>query len=175
MHRLLPRLVALVLPLALAAGAFAQDPADTIAAVLRDTPELSALSELLDGTGMMAALERPGRLTLFAPSDAAFEEIGDEGIADLLRDRGSLDLIMRHHLVQGVSPLAALRELDAVTTLEGTRLNVTDTGERVRVNAVLVPNEPIRAGNGLVYVVDHLLIPGASVMRKDLLANPQAD
>lgn len=167
--------VFLTLFLTLLAVAFAQDGEDSLAAVVRDTPELSTLASLLENTGLMESLERPTRVTFFAPSDRAFERMGEEAVATLLRDRGSLDLIMRHHLVYGASTPEALRRMDAVTTLEGTRLEVRRAGERVRIGGVRLPDEPIRAANGLIYVVDRLMLPQASRLIKDLLAHPSAN
>lgn len=171
----IPRFVALVVSLSLSAGAFAQEPADSIAALVRDTPRLSTLAELLEDTGVMASLEKPTRITFFAPSDAAFERLGEEAVAALLRDRGALDVIIRHHVTYGAAPLSALRRMDALTTLEGTRLNVRDTGEVVRISGVRIQGEEIRAGNGVVYVIDRLLLPEASRVVKDLLAGPQSN
>lgn len=174
MNHPMKRLVACTVLLACLSGASAQDDAESIAAVIRTTPELSMLAGLLEDTGLMASLETDTRVTFFAPSDAAFEHLGEDAVAALLRDRGSLDLVIRHHLVYGATAPDALRRLDALTTLEGTRLNVQDLGDRVRVGGVRMPSEAVEAGNGLVYVIDRILLPDASRLIKDLLANPAA-
>lgn len=176
------RFTIFVLTLVLAAGATAQedegaadgeDGATSMAAAIREDPRLSTLASILDETGLMATLETPSRLTLFAPSDRAFERLGEETRTALFRNQGALDLIMRHHLVLGASPRNALRHLDALTTLEGTRLEVSASGDRLQVDGVTVQDGP-SAGGGMIYIIDELLAPSTSVMVKDLLAGPQS-
>src|SRR5690606_2289257 len=100
------------------------------------------------------------------------ERLGEETTAELFRNRGALDVIMRHHMALGASPLNALRRLDALTTLEGTRLRITDRGgDRVSVEGVAI-GEGIPAGDGVVYVIDQLLLPSTAAMVKDLLGGP---
>lgn len=152
--------------------AAAQEPAfPSIAAAIREDPELTTLARLFEDTGLLAQLEEATRLTFFAPSNAAFERIGEEAVAELFRDRGSLDVIMRHHLVFGASPLNAMRRLDALTTLEGTRLRVDARGDGVTIEGVPV-DDGRRVGNGVLYVIDQVLLPQAGSMIKDLLSGP---
>lgn len=182
MTQFVARLTILALALALSAGAVAQEGSDgdaasdgagSLAAALRDDPRLSTFAELLDGTGLLFQLEDPARLTLFAPSDRAFERLGEENVRTLLRDRGALDAIVRHHMVWGATPADALRRMDALTTVEGTRLSLSNVGDGVQVDGALVL-DGIRAGDGMLYVVDSLLLPEGSVMVKDLLSAPQS-
>ena len=178
----IPRFTIFVLMLVLAAGAVAQedegaageDGAASMAAAIREDPRLSTLTSIFEESGLMDSLETPSRLTLFAPSDRAFEKLGEETRTALFRNTGALDLIMRHHLVLGASPLSALRHLDALTTLEGTRLEVSTAGDGVQVDGVTLHDGP-PAGGGVIYVVDELLVPNASVLVKDLLAGPRRD
>ncbi len=152
--------------------AAAQERPDTLADALREHPRLAEITELLDASGVLGDLAAPGRLTFFAPSDAAMARLDPEASALLLRDRGALDVIVRNHLVMGASPLAALRRLDAVTTLEGTQLAIRDDGDRVRVAGVELAGDGIVTGNGVLYVVDRVLLPTGSWLMKDLLAGP---
>jgi uncharacterized surface protein with fasciclin (FAS1) repeats len=169
--RLVPStLLALVL-LALA-PALAQDGPATLAEAIRDAPRLGELADLLEESGLLADLEQPARLTFFAPSDLALERADPALLEMMLRDQGVLDVVLRHHLLIGASPLPALRRLDAVTTLEGTRLPVQDDGDVVRVGGVPLRGDPVRTGNGVLYVVDTLLVPDTASMRKDLLGGP---
>ena len=148
-----------------------QEGAASIAAAITDDPRLSTLAALFEDTGYLAQLEDSARLTFFAPSDRAFERLGEETTAELFRNRGALDVIMRHHMVFGASPLNALRNLDALTTLEGTRLQVEDRDGRVAVEGVPV-GDGMAAGDGVIYVIDRLLLPPAAAMVKDLLGGP---
>jgi uncharacterized surface protein with fasciclin (FAS1) repeats len=161
-----------LLVLVLAAFASAQERPATLADALREQPRLAEITELLDTSGLLDQLAGPVRLTFFAPSDAAMARLDPEVREILLRDRGALDLIVRHHLVMGASPLTALRRLDAVTTLEGTQLAVRDDIDRVRVGGVRLVGDGVVTDNGVLYVVDRVLLPAGSWLMKDLLAGP---
>ena len=158
---------------AAASAALAQDRPDTIADAIRAEPALAETASLFEESGMLDQLARPGRFTFFAPSDRAWEVVDARVLRDLRRDRGALDAIVRHHLLTGASPLHALRRLDAVTTLETTRLPVTRSGDVVRVGGVRIVNEGIETGNGVLYVVNQVLVPGGPFMIKDMLASPR--
>lgn len=173
MTQRLVRLPSIVLVLATLALAAAQDRPATIADAVRADPELAELAALLEETGLVDDLAGPMRFTFFAPSDLALERLDPATHELLRRDRGALDLIVRHHLVMGASPLPALRRLDALTTLEGTRLQVTDAGGTVRVGGTRLASEGVVTGNGVLYVVDRVLLPDAATMRKDLLGGPR--
>lgn len=171
-HHLRIPLLVLVVVLALAAFAPAQERPDTLADALREQPRLAEITDLLDTSGLLDQLGGPVRLTFFAPSDAAMARLDPQVREILLRDRGALDLIVRHHLMMGASPVTALRRLDAVTTLEGTQLAVQDRGDRVRVGGVRLASDGIATGNGVLYVVDRVLVPSSAWLSKDLLAGP---
>lgn len=172
-HLRIPLLVLALVPvLALAALASAQERPATLADALRERPRLAEITQLLDTSGLLDQLAEPTRLTFFAPSDAAMARLDPQVREILLRDRGALDLIVRHHLVMGASPVTSLRRLDAVTTLEGTQLAVQDQGDRVRVGGVKLANDGIATGNGVLYVVDRVLVPSGAWLSKDLLAGP---
>lgn len=165
---------ALVLVLGLTGTTVAQDRPATLADALRSTPEASALTELFAESGLLDELARPGRFTFFAPSDAAMARLDPEVVAMLRRDRGALDVVVRNHLALGATPIAALGRLDALTTLESTMLPIRVDDRGVRVAGVRIVNDGIATGNGVLYLVDRVLIPEGSWMVKDLLAGPDA-
>lgn len=172
MTQRLLRLPSILLVLAALALAAAQDRPATLADAIRAEPELAELASLLEETGLLDGLAGPMRFTFFAPSDLALERLDPAAHELLLRDRGALDLIVRHHVVLGASPLPALRRLDALTTLEGTRLTVSDAGGTVRIGGTRLADEGIDTSNGVLYVVNRVLLPDAATMRKDLLGGP---
>ena len=160
--------------LALAPAAIAQDEPATLADALAATPEASTLTALFEESGLLEAFDGPGRYTFFAPSNAALERLDPEILEMMRRDVGVLDLVVRHHTVSGGSPLAALRRMDALTTLEGTQLVVRADARGVRVDGVRLANDGIATGNGVLYLVDRVLLPQEAWLRKDLLAGPDA-
>lgn len=164
--------LALVLTLALAGSAAAQERPATLADALRATPEASALTALFDESGLLDELARPGRFTFFAPSDAALARLDPDVVAMLRRDRGALDVVVRNHLALGATPLEALRRLDALTTLESTMLPIRVDERGVRIAGVRLAGDGVATGNGVLYLVDRVLMPSGSWMLKDLLAGP---
>lgn len=165
----------LALALACATAALAQNGPDDLASAIRDHPDLTVLANLLDDSGMMDDLEGGMRLTVFAPSDSAFERLDPEVRRILLRDRGALDLILRHHIIVGAAPRAALRRMDAVTTLEATRLTLRVQDDEVRVGGTRLREGGTRAGSGMLYVLDRVLVPVRATSLKALLTGPRSN
>lgn len=174
MNQRLPRAFHVLLVFALLGAVAGQERPATIADALHDTPEASMLTALFEETGLLEAFAGPTRLTLFAPTDTALERLDPELLTMMRRDRGVLDLVIRHHAAMGASPLAALRRLDALTTLEGTRLLVRSDGYGVRVDGVRLANDGIVTDTGVLYLVDRVLVPQSGRLVKDLLAGPDA-
>ena len=165
-------LVLALLVLTLLGAAGAQDRPATIADALHDTPEASVLTALFEESGLLEVFEQSGRFTFFAPSDTALARLDPEILEMMRRDRGVLDLVVRHHTIMGASPLRALRGMDALTTLEATHLTVFDDGRGVRVDGVRLANEGVETGNGVLYLVDRVLLPQSAWFEKDVLAGP---
>ncbi|MDZ7802017.1 MAG: fasciclin domain-containing protein [Trueperaceae bacterium] len=165
----------LALAFAWTVPALAQSGPDDLASAIRDHPDLTVLADLLEDSGMMDDLEGGMRLTVFAPSDRAFERLDPEVRRILLRDRGALDLILRHHIIAGAAPRAALRRMDAVTTLEATRLSLRVEGDEVRVDGTRLREGGTRAGSGMLYVVDRVLVPQRATSLKALLTGPRSN
>lgn len=178
MHRLLTSAAVAAGIVAFASVAVAADGPEgrptTLAEAVAANPDLSEFAHMLEASGLIDTLANPGRITLFAPTNEALEELGEEAIEALQRNRGILEVVVRHHVMQGASPLHALRRLDAITTLENTQLIVRDEGSVVRVAGVRIVGEPVLVPGGVLYVVERLLLPDTGSMRKDLLAGPPA-
>jgi len=172
-QRLMRAFHALLLLVLLGAVAGQEQPA-TIADALQDTPETSVLAALFEESGLLEEFAGPVRLTFFAPTDTALDRLDPAVLEMMRRDRGVLDLVIRHHTAMGASPLQALRGLDALTTLEGTHLLVSHDGFGVRIGGVRLANDGIATGNGMLYLVDRVVVPASGWLIKDLLAGPDA-
>lgn len=160
----------------LAGGAAAQDDgasAPTLAEVLRDTPELSEFAELVEHGRLSDDLARPLRLTILAPSNDAFARLPEAQREVLTRNPGALNHVLRHHVAIGNAPLDALARLDALTTLQTTRLPIGRSGDRVRIDGATVIQGDLRASNGVVHVIDRVLVPGSTTSIKNVLSRPE--
>jgi uncharacterized surface protein with fasciclin (FAS1) repeats len=122
---------------------------------VHNTLEVAVLAAELDG-----ALAGPGPLTVFAPTDAAFAALPAGTITALLADpTGLLTDILLYHATAGVALSTDLTDGMMVTTLEGTDVTVTINANGVFINDAQVILADIIADNGVVHVIDAVLIP----------------
>jgi uncharacterized surface protein with fasciclin (FAS1) repeats len=98
--------------------------------------------------------------TFFAPNDDAFLALDAETAADLLADPTQLLAILRNHAVDQRIEAAALADMTDVTTVEGSTLPVGDGEGGVTVGEALVVESDIAVGDGVVHVIDGVLLPG---------------
>lgn len=116
----------------------------------------------MQATGLDQALaDEHSRFTVFAPTDAAFAALGDDTIAALLADTDTLSDILLYHVANGIRDSNDLTRRDGrlLNTLNGDRLaiNVTDEGLYLNQSLVVVAN--IEASNGIIHVIDRVLVP----------------
>jgi uncharacterized surface protein with fasciclin (FAS1) repeats len=112
-----------------------------------------------------ATLSSPGPFTVFAPTDTAFAALGDATITALLADpAGALTDILLYHVVAGEVPAAAVVTLGSAATVNGAsvKIEVVDGGVVLdrTVNVIITD---IRASNGIIHVIDAVLLPPAEV------------
>ncbi len=109
---------------------------------------------------LVGALSAPGSLTVFAPTDAAFAKLPAGTVEFLLANVDQLKKVLTYHVVAGEKkPIQLLKE-QMVQTLEGSDLSVRLTAtNNLVINNSLVVAKPIYASNGVIYVIDAVLIP----------------
>ena len=138
--------------------------------IVSNSPSHNTLEAAIDACSLNGVLSDPGSLTLFAPTDAAFDLLPAGTVTALLADIPALTDILKHHVV-GASVLStALSNNQIVTTLLGTDVTVTinSMGE-VYIDNAMVTVANIVADNGVVHVIDAVLIPIASIY--DIVSN----
>ncbi|MDX1493126.1 MAG: fasciclin domain-containing protein [Longimicrobiales bacterium] len=135
---------------------------DTIAATAAASSDLSTLSAALEAAGLVSTLEGAGPFTVFAPRNAAFDALGADVVAQLLED-GNIDLLSRvltFHVVAGAAVSSGeLSDGQTFTTVEGGELTVGVSGGSVTVNGANVVTGDVEASNGVVHIVDDVLVP----------------
>lgn len=141
----------------------AAEPANIVAAA-QATPELSTLVEAVTAAGLAETLSGPGPYTVFAPTNAAFEALPPGQLEDLLKPANKQQLtdILTYHVAEGEVLSSELSNGQMVPTLEGDDLKITIDGDVVRVNDAVVESADIQTGNGVVHVIDGVLIPPSS-------------
>jgi uncharacterized surface protein with fasciclin (FAS1) repeats len=131
----------------------------TIGDLLDTDPRLSYLSRLLDEAGLTDAMRTSGPLTLFAPTDEAFEELSADTNARLRSDPELLSHLLGHHVANGLYLSGDLTS-KPITLVDEHLLDVEVVGSTILVEGVPIVDSDLRTGNGVVQVVDHLLMPG---------------
>jgi uncharacterized surface protein with fasciclin (FAS1) repeats len=147
---------------ATAATATAQPEADrNIVQTAVAAGQFKTLAVLLTRAGLAGTLQKPGPYTVFAPTDAAFKRVPKATLNTLLRDRAKLRAILLYHVVAGKVPAADVVKLRSAKTLGGKSVRIRVSGANVFVNNSRVTKADVAASNGVIHVVNRVLIPPA--------------
>lgn len=152
---------------ALAAAALtpasAQDRhAPSLVDVARGDARFSTLVAALQAADLASTLDRDGPFTVFAPTNDAFAALPAGALEGLLADKAALRRVLLHHVARGARPAAQVVEHDAVRTLAGTTLSIETTRDAVRVGGARVVLTDLTARNGVIHVIDRVLLPPAA-------------
>lgn len=163
MRKLVLVVAVLFAVMVVAAPTFAQG--NTIVDIAVADGRFDTLVAAVTAAGLADTLSSPGPFTVFAPTDAAFAALGDDTINSLLEDpQGLLTDILLYHVVAGEVPAAAVVGLQSASTVEGSRIkiDVVDGGVVLdrEVNVIITD---IQASNGIIHVIDAVLLPPGSI------------
>jgi len=115
------------------------------------------LATALGAAGLVDTLKGKGPYTVFAPNDAAFAKIPKADLDALLKDKAKLTAVLTYHVVPG-KVMAADVKAGKVKTVQGSELTIT-TSNGVMVNNAKVIKTDIVADNGVIHVIDTVLMP----------------
>ena len=130
--------------------------ADTIAT----QSQLSTLNGLVTKAGLTDTLKGTGPYTVFAPTNAAFAKVPAKTMDDLARDPARLKAVLAYHVVPG-KVMAANVKNGNTKTVHGANVALSKAGEFVTIEDAMVQTADIPATNGVVHIVDSVLIPPA--------------
>jgi uncharacterized surface protein with fasciclin (FAS1) repeats len=120
----------------------------------------TTLVAAVTAAGLDTALKSPGPFTVFAPSDDAFSKLPSGTVESLLQDILTLRKILEYHVVSGKVMAADVVKLDKATTVEGGDVKI-DASNGVKVNDAIVVTPDIEADNGVIHVIDSVLLPSS--------------
>ena len=145
------------------ASAMADQPG-TIVDVAVAAGDFTVLVEAVQAAGLVETLSGPGPFTVFAPTDAAFADaLTTLGITkeQLLADPANLKTILTYHVVAGQVMAADVMSMDGedVPTVAGPTVQVKINGSTVMINDATVTTADIAASNGVIHVIDKVLLP----------------
>jgi uncharacterized surface protein with fasciclin (FAS1) repeats len=131
----------------------AKDIVDTAVAA----GQFKTLATALQAAGLIDTLKGPGPFTVFAPTDEAFAKIPKAQLDALLADKAKLTAVLTYHVVSG-KVMAADVKAGKVKTVQGSELTVSTAGG-VMVDSAKVVKTDIVADNGVIHVIDSVIMP----------------
>jgi uncharacterized surface protein with fasciclin (FAS1) repeats len=156
-------LLAATTALALAGCASTPAPA-TITDTAARTPQLSTLSKLISDAGLADTLRGAGPFTVFAPTDEAFKAVPAATMARLAQDKQMLLAVLNYHVIPGKVSSADVKTGN-VKTVQGANVAVSKAGTFVTVEDAVVTQADVAVTNGVVHVIDKVLLPPAPPRR----------
>ena len=156
-------------------AAFAQDePADIVDTAVA-AGDFTTLVAAVQAAGLVDALKGEGPFTVFAPTDAAFAALPAGTVETLLEDpTGDLTQILLYHVVSGKVMAGDLSEGLAAATLQGKELAFT-LADGAKVNGVNIVVTDIETSNGVIHVIDSVLLPPADEAAAEAAAEATAE
>jgi transforming growth factor-beta-induced protein len=121
----------------------------------------TTLVAALEAAGLVDTLDGEGEFTVFAPTDEAFAELPEGTVESLLQDpQGDLTDILLYHVAEGIVPAETVVTLESAPTLQGGEVNIAVNDDGVMLNDnVKVIQTDIKASNGIIHVIDGVLLP----------------
>lgn len=144
--------------LALMTGCATTPAPTTVADTAARTPELSTLNKLINDAGLADTLRGPGPYTVFAPSDAAFKAVPAKTMDELASNKELLKSVLTYHVVPGKLTSDEVKNGNT-KTVQGASVALSKAGTFVTVEDAMVTQADVPATNGVVHVIDRVLIP----------------
>jgi uncharacterized surface protein with fasciclin (FAS1) repeats len=140
-----------------AAAKEAKDIVDTAVG----TGQFKTLATALTAAGLVDTLKGAGPFTVFAPTDAAFAKLPEGTVAELLKpeSKEKLTAILTYHVVSGKAMAKDVQGLSKVKTLNGKELPLKVADGKVMVGNATVTTADVEASNGVIHVIDTVLLP----------------
>ena len=141
-------------------AAAAPAPASTgdVIDVAAANPQFKTLVAAIQAAGLVETLKGPGPFTVFAPTDAAFAKLPPGTVDKLLADKAALTKVLTYHVVAGKVMAADVAGLKSATTVQGGSLAI-DVSNGVKVGGATVVLADVPASNGVIHVIDTVLLP----------------
>jgi transforming growth factor-beta-induced protein len=148
---------AVVVGLAGSVSAQGKDIVDTAVAA----GQFNTLAAALKAAGLVDTLKGAGPFTVFAPTDAAFAKLPKGTVEELLKpeNKAKLTAILTYHVVAGKVMAADVVKVKDAKTVQGGSVKVNATGGKVMIDGANVVKTDIGASNGVIHVVDSVLMP----------------
>ena len=119
----------------------------------------NTLVAAVKAAGLVETLTGAGPFTVFAPTDEAFAKLPEGTVDGLLNDLPKLKQILTYHVVSGKVMAADVVKLKSATTVQGSDVKIDASNGSVKVNDSTVATADVAADNGVIHIIDTVLIP----------------
>jgi transforming growth factor-beta-induced protein len=130
-----------------------------IVGVAAEAGSFSTLLTAVEAAGLVDTLQSDGPFTVFAPTDEAFASLPEGTLEALLADTDALSGVLLYHVVSGEVLAADVIGLESATSVQGEDIAITVNGESVKVNEANLVATDIGASNGVIHVIDQVILP----------------
>jgi uncharacterized surface protein with fasciclin (FAS1) repeats len=121
--------------------------------------QFKTLVSLVKKAGLASTLSGKGPFTVFAPTDAAFKKVPKATLNALAKNKAKLRAVLLYHVAKGRVSAKQVVKLKSVKTLEGSRVAIKVSGGKVYVGGARVTTADVGASNGVIHVINKVLIP----------------
>lgn len=123
--------------------------------------QFNTLAAALEAAGLIDTLKSDGPFTVFAPTDAAFAKLPDGTVENLLKpeNKDQLIAVLTYHVVPGNVMAADVVKLSNATTVNGSNVAISVEEGTVRIDNATVVKTDINASNGVIHVIDSVILP----------------
>lgn len=152
--------LALLLTLSFNSASFADSKKDIVDTAVA-AGDFKTLAAALQAAGLVDTLKGPGPFTVFAPTDEAFAKLPAGTVEDLLKPENKQKLvsILTYHVIAGDVMAKDVVKLSEAKTVNGKDLKIMVEGSRVTVDGANVTKTDIKCSNGVIHVIDSVLLP----------------
>jgi uncharacterized surface protein with fasciclin (FAS1) repeats len=141
--------------LALPAAAQQKDIVDTAVAA----GSFKTLAKLLTDADLVPVMKGPGPFTVFAPTDEAFAKVPKATLDALAKDKAKLQMVLKYHVLASAWTSDDLKLVKSASTAADKPVALASSGGAITVNGVKIVKADIKAANGIIHVIDAVLMP----------------
>jgi uncharacterized surface protein with fasciclin (FAS1) repeats len=151
--------LAVVAAFALPFSAAAAAPSKNIVETAAGSKQFSTLVSLVKKAGLVKTLSGKTNYTVFAPTNAAFAKVPKKTLNMLLEDKSMLRKVLLYHVLPGKVPASKVVSMKSAKTAEGANVQFSVRGKSAYVNESKIVKTDIRCSNGIIHVINAVLIP----------------
>ena len=119
----------------------------------------TTLAKAIEAAGLTATLKGEGPFTVFAPTDEAFAKLPKGTLDALLKDKAKLTAILTYHVVSGNVSSRDVAGMSSAKTVNGQQISIKAKGGKVMIDKATVIQADIASDNGVIHVIDQVLMP----------------